>query len=86
MRSTTVPCFSRARGILWLLAAEFGDAKLGAEVLLGPSNRDVGDMAFAVTNGGVVLVAERVETSAAGRLVVDQVETMENGCRGGTRA
>ena len=57
-----------SEGYLW--AEDCGDAKLGAEVLLESSSR-------VVTNGGVVLVAERVETSAAGRFVLDLVETME---------
>ena len=31
---------------LWILAEECGDGKLGAEVVLGPSSRVVGDKAF----------------------------------------
>ena len=35
-------------GHLWLLAKESGGAKLGTEVVLGPSSRVVGDRAFFV--------------------------------------
>ena len=55
-------------GYLWLLADESGDAKLGPDT--------VG--ALFVSYGGEVLVEERSETSAAGRFVLDRVETTEN--------
>ena len=49
---------------------------LGTEVVLCLSSRVVGDRAFFVTNDGMVLVAERVDTSAAVGYVQERVDVM----------